>query len=67
VANGYVGAFAALAAHATLMGPGQVFDTLKKNVPGAEYVAMDPFKNSEGKTATVTYDPIGMHIMNSKI
>ncbi|GAA4829833.1 extracellular solute-binding protein [Paenibacillus vulneris] len=66
VANGYVGAFTALAAHQNLMGPGNVFDTLKKNVPGAEYVAMDPFTNEEGKHPKVIYDPIGMHIMIPK-
>ncbi|WP_342423959.1 extracellular solute-binding protein [Paenibacillus sp. FSL E2-0178] len=66
VANGYVGAFTALAAHANLMAPGKVFDTLKQNVPGAEYVAMDPFTDEEGKTPKSIYDPIGMHIMIPK-
>lgn len=65
-ANGYVGAFTALAAHANLMGPGKVFDTLKQNVPGAEYVAMDPFTDEEGKTPKSLYDPIGMHILIPK-
>ncbi|MFM9279668.1 extracellular solute-binding protein [Paenibacillus jiagnxiensis] len=66
VANGYVGAFTALAAHPSLLGTGQVFDTLKQNVPGAEYVAMDPFTDKEGKTPKMMYDPIGMHIMIPK-
>jgi ABC-type sugar transport system, periplasmic component len=66
VANGYVGAFTALAAHQNLMAPGAVFDTLKKNVPGAEYVAMDPFTDAEGKTPKAIYDPIGAHIMIPK-
>lgn len=66
VANGYVGAFTALAAHPSLMGTGNVFDTLKKNVPGAEFVAMDPFTNEEGKHPKGIYDPIGMHIMIPK-
>lgn len=66
VANGYVGAFTALAAHASLMGPGKVFDTLKQNVPGAEYVAMDPFTDEEGKTPKSLYDPVGMHILIPK-
>ncbi|MBB3111546.1 putative aldouronate transport system substrate-binding protein [Paenibacillus phyllosphaerae] len=66
VANGYVGAFTALAAHANLMAPGKVFDTLKENVPGAEYIAIDPFTDEEGKTPKSIYDPIGMHIMIPK-
>ncbi|MGF7030989.1 putative aldouronate transport system substrate-binding protein [Paenibacillus mucilaginosus] len=66
VANGYVGAFTALAAHPALMGPGNVFDTLQKNVPGAEYAAMDPFKNEEGKTPKAIYDPVGLHILIPK-
>ncbi|HZG86282.1 extracellular solute-binding protein [Paenibacillus sp.] len=66
VANGYVGAFTALAAHPSLMGVGNVFDTLKKNVPGAEYVAMDTFTNEEGKTPKIIYDPTGIHMMIPK-
>ncbi|WP_336773735.1 extracellular solute-binding protein [Paenibacillus sp. MMO-58] len=66
VANGYVGAFTALAAHPNLMAPGKVFDTLKQNVPGAEYIAIDPFTDEEGKTPKSIYDPIGMHIMIPK-
>ncbi|RTE10284.1 extracellular solute-binding protein [Paenibacillus whitsoniae] len=66
VSNGLVGAFTALAAHNDLMGNGQVFDTLKKNVPGAEYVAMDPFTNEEGKSIKSIYDPIGAYIMIPK-
>ncbi|MDF2923475.1 MAG: family 1 extracellular solute-binding protein [Paenibacillaceae bacterium] len=66
VANGLVGAFTAVAAHPTLMGPGNLFDTLKKNVPGAAYVAMDPFTNSEGKHPKNIYGPSGMHIMIPK-
>lgn len=66
VANGNVGAFTALAAHPSLMGPGNVFDSLKKNVPGAEYVAMDPFTNEEGKTPKAIYDPTGIHMMIPK-
>lgn len=66
VANGYVGAFTALAAHPSLMQNGNVFDTLSKNVPGAEYVAMDPFTNEEGQTPKGIYDPTGIHIMIPK-
>ncbi|WP_337101790.1 extracellular solute-binding protein [Paenibacillus sp. YIM B09110] len=66
VSNGYVGAFTALAAHPTLMQSGNVFDTLKKNVPGAEYVAIDPFTNEEGKSPKAIYDPTGIHIMIPK-
>lgn len=66
VSNGYVGAFTALAAHPDLMGPGQVFDTLKSNVPGAEYIAIDPFTDAAGRTPKGIYDPIGMHIMIPK-
>jgi ABC-type sugar transport system, periplasmic component len=66
VANGYVGAFTGLAAHANLMGPGKVFDTLKQNVPGAEYISIDPFVNEDGKTAKGIYDPIGIHMMIPK-
>ncbi|MFC0211538.1 extracellular solute-binding protein [Paenibacillus chartarius] len=66
VANGYVGAFTALAAHHVLMGTGNVFDALKKNVPGAEYVAMDPFTDEEGKSPKAVYEPIGMYIMVPK-
>ncbi|MGO4108289.1 extracellular solute-binding protein [Paenibacillus sp. YAF4_2] len=66
VANGYVGAFTALAAHPNLMAPGKVFDTLKQNVPGAEYIAIDPFTDEEGKTPKSIYDPIGMHMMIPK-
>ncbi|GMK39388.1 lipoprotein LipO [Paenibacillus sp. CCS19] len=66
VANGYVGAFTSLAAHANLMAPGKVFDTLKQNVAGAEFVAMDPFTDAEGKSPKAIYDPIGAHIMIPK-
>jgi putative aldouronate transport system substrate-binding protein len=66
VSNGLVGAFTALAAHPNLMANGAVFDALKKNVPGAEYVAMDPFTNEEGKHPKAIYDPIGMFIMVPK-
>ncbi|MBE1440899.1 extracellular solute-binding protein [Paenibacillus sp. OAS669] len=66
VANGLIGAFTAVAAHPTLMGPGNLFDTLKKNVPGAQYVAMDPFTNEEGKHPKNIYGPSGMHIMIPK-
>lgn len=66
VSSGYVGAFTALAAHPNLMGIGNAFDTLKKNVPGAEYVAMDPFTDAEGKHPKAIYDPIGMYIMVPK-
>lgn len=66
VSNGLVGSFTALAAHNNLMGNGQVFDTLKKNVPGAEYVAMDPFLDAEGKAIKSIYDPIGAYIMIPK-
>lgn len=66
VSNGYVGAFTALAAHPSLMQSGNVFDTLKKNVPGAEYVALDPFTNEEGKSPKGIYDPTGIHIMIPK-
>lgn len=66
VANGLVGAFTALAAHQNLMGTGNVFDTLKKNVPGAEFVAMDPFTNEEGKSVKGIYDPIGAYLMIPK-
>jgi putative aldouronate transport system substrate-binding protein len=66
VANGYVGAFSALAAHANLMAPGKVFDTLKLNVPGAEYVSMDAFTDEEGRTPKFIYDPIGIHILIPK-
>jgi putative aldouronate transport system substrate-binding protein len=66
VANGLVGAFTAVAAHPTLIGPGNLFDTLKNNVPGAEYVAMDPFTNEEGKHPKNIYGPAGMHIMIPK-
>ncbi|OAS18013.1 extracellular solute-binding protein [Paenibacillus oryzisoli] len=64
--NGLVGAFTALAAHQNLFGTGNVFDTLKKNVPGAEYVAMDPFTNEEGKSVKAIYDPIGVYMMVPK-
>ncbi|NOU62854.1 extracellular solute-binding protein [Paenibacillus sp. LMG 31461] len=67
VSNGLVGSFTALAAHNNLMGNGQVFDTLKKNVPGAEYVAMDPFLNDEGKSIKSIYDPIGAYLMVPKM
>ncbi|GBG11775.1 ABC transporter substrate-binding protein [Paenibacillus agaridevorans] len=66
IANGIVGSFTALAAHQNLMSPGKVFDTLKQNVPGAEYIAIDPFTDEEGKTPKSIYDPIGMHIMIPK-
>lgn len=66
VANGLVGAFTALAAHPDFMGTGNVFDTLRKNVPGAEYVAMDPFTNEEGKSPKNIYDPIGMYLLIPK-
>ncbi|RTE10283.1 extracellular solute-binding protein [Paenibacillus whitsoniae] len=66
VANGLVGAFTALAAHPNLMGNGGVLDTLKKNVPGAEFVAMDPFTNEEGKHPKGIYDPIGAYIIVPK-
>ncbi|MFC0211540.1 extracellular solute-binding protein [Paenibacillus chartarius] len=66
VANGLVGAFTALAAHPNLMAPGSVFDTLKKNVPGAEYIAIDPFTDEDGKSPKAVYDPIGAYIMVPK-
>jgi putative aldouronate transport system substrate-binding protein len=66
VANGFVGAFTALAAHPNLMQTGNVFDTMKKNVPGAEYVAMDTFTNEEGKRPKAIYDPTGIFIMVPK-
>jgi putative aldouronate transport system substrate-binding protein len=66
VSNGYVGAFTALAAHPSLMQSGNVFDTMKKNVPGAEYVAIDPFTNQDGKTPKSIYDPTGIHMMIPK-
>ncbi|OMF32263.1 ABC transporter substrate-binding protein [Paenibacillus sp. FSL H8-0548] len=66
VANGRVAAFTALAAHPTLMQSGNVFDTLQKNVPGAEYIAIDPFTDAEGKTSKGIYDPTGIHIMIPK-
>jgi putative aldouronate transport system substrate-binding protein len=66
VSNGLVGAFTALAAHPELMQTGNVFDTLKKNVPGAEYVAMDPFTNEEGKRPKAIYDPTGIFMMVPK-
>ncbi|WP_248924079.1 extracellular solute-binding protein [Paenibacillus hamazuiensis] len=66
VANGYVGAFTAIAAHQNLMLPGNVFDTMKKNVPGAEYVSMDAFTNEEGKRPKAIYEPTGLHMMIPK-
>ncbi|WP_028552191.1 extracellular solute-binding protein [Paenibacillus sp. UNC451MF] len=66
ISNGLVGAFTGLAAHPSMMGPGNVFDTLKKNVPGAEYIVIDPFTNEEGKTPKSIYDPIGMYMMIPK-
>ncbi|RTE08384.1 extracellular solute-binding protein [Paenibacillus whitsoniae] len=66
VANGLVGAFTANAAHPNLMGNGNVFDTLKKNIPGAEYVAMDPFTNEEGKSVKAISDPIGAFLLIPK-
>ncbi|WP_028552195.1 extracellular solute-binding protein [Paenibacillus sp. UNC451MF] len=64
--SGIVGAFTDIAAHPTFMGQGNRFDTLKKNVPGAEYVAMDAFVNEEGKTPKGIYDPIGIYMMIPK-
>jgi putative aldouronate transport system substrate-binding protein len=66
VSNGLVGAFTALAAHPNLMGTGNVLDSLKKNVPSAEFVAMDPFTNEEGKHPKAIYDPIGAYLMVPK-
>ncbi|MDQ0875231.1 putative aldouronate transport system substrate-binding protein [Paenibacillus sp. V4I3] len=66
VANGYVGAFTSIAAHQNLMLPGNVFDTMKKNVPGAEYISMDAFTNEEGKRPKQIYEPTGLHMMIPK-
>ncbi len=66
IANGLVGSFTALAAHVNLMGTGNVFDTMKKNVPDAEYVAMDPFTDADGKHPKAIYDPTGVFMMVPK-
>lgn len=66
VANGLVGAFTALAAHPALMQAGNVFDAMKGNVPGAEYMAIDPFTNEAGQTPKRIYEPIGIQVMIPK-
>lgn len=58
--NGYMGA-------ATLIGlNAQNLDTLKKNVPGAEFVVMDPFTDSNGKHPKHLYSPMDKYILIPK-
>ena len=61
ITNGYVGFFT----QNLLTGyrPGSYFDNMAENVPGAYYIACDPFTNSEGKHPKLSNQPYGKFIM----
>lgn len=63
--KGKVGAVAANWDYIYRPTPG-IYANLKKNVPGAELVPVDAFKNSEGKYAKKNYPPSGAYIMVPK-
>jgi putative aldouronate transport system substrate-binding protein len=47
------------------IGPGILLE-LKKSIPTAELVAIDPFKNAAGKTVKTAYDPEGIYFFIPK-
>lgn len=57
LSNGYVGAFTNNWAYLWAY---NIIPALKKNAPQAVYTPIDPFVNSEGKTAKYVYNPIGI-------
>jgi putative aldouronate transport system substrate-binding protein len=57
LSNGYVGAFTDNWAYLQAY---NIIPALKKNAPQAVYVPIDPFVNSQGKTAKYVYNPIGI-------
>lgn len=62
ISNGKVGFFYGNLGLSTQPSPG-LLQALKKNNPAAEYVACDPFVNSEGKRLKLGYSPAGMYTM----
>jgi putative aldouronate transport system substrate-binding protein len=65
VSSGKAGAFAANWDYIYRASPG-IYSTLKKNVPGAELVPVDTFKNSQGKYSKIEYPANGMYLMVPK-
>ncbi|MDR1901165.1 MAG: extracellular solute-binding protein [Treponema sp.] len=57
--SGRAGFYVADRDHPYRNSPG-IQDGLALNVPGAQFVPIDPFKNSEGKTPKDIYDPQGI-------
>jgi putative aldouronate transport system substrate-binding protein len=65
ISNGFVGAYSSNWDSPYRTAPGD-YTNLKKNVPGAELVPIDPWQNSAGKYPEETYSPNGMYIIIPK-
>lgn len=60
IKSGVVGAFIHNWDQAYRDTPG-IYKELAENVPGAEYISIDPFKDATGKTSKASYDPAGVN------
>jgi putative aldouronate transport system substrate-binding protein len=48
------------------VGYGDWYRNLQKNVPGAEFVPVQTFRNKDGRYKKITYPPVGLYIFSPK-